>query len=46
MSRPDEMQRFHGAPDFIFQNSFDQPVMIQTEVNQGELIVRVVSNAP
>ncbi|MEK4564811.1 VanW family protein [Alkalihalobacillus sp. FSL R5-0424] len=35
-----------GGPDFIFQNSFDQPVMIQTEVNQGELIVRVVSNAP
>ncbi|WYP28215.1 VanW family protein [Alkalihalobacillus sp. FSL W8-0930] len=35
-----------GGPDFIFQNSFEQPVMIQTEVNQGELIVRVVSNAP
>ncbi|MEN0643393.1 VanW family protein [Alkalicoccobacillus gibsonii] len=35
-----------GGPDFVFENSLDQPVMIKAEVNQGELVVNVVSNAP
>lgn len=35
-----------GGPDFVFVNSLDQPVMIKAEVNQGELVVNVVSNAP
>lgn len=35
-----------GGPDFVFENSLDHPVMIKAEVNQGELVVNVVSNAP
>jgi vancomycin resistance protein YoaR len=35
-----------GGPDFVFQNSLEQPVMIRTEVNQGELVVKVLSHTP
>ncbi|MBM0064594.1 VanW family protein [Bacillus gibsonii] len=35
-----------GGPDFVFENSLDHPVMIKAEVNQEELVVNVVSNAP
>ncbi|MDQ0205868.1 VanW family protein [Alkalicoccobacillus murimartini] len=35
-----------GGPDFVFQNSLDQPIMIRTEMNHGELVVKILSHTP